>query len=68
MAGKPELVGIQEIAAMLGVAAMTPVEWRRRGKLPEPEWVISARPIWLRETIVEWARATGRWDEERMAG
>lgn len=57
---KAELVGIPEIAEMLGVVRATVDKWRRRGVLPAPGWVVGHAPIWEASEIRTWARATGR--------
>ena len=53
-------VGLQEIAARLGVAVETPKMWRKRGLLPPPRWTVAGRPAWPWEAILQWARDTGR--------
>lgn len=66
MSPKPDIIGAEDIAAMLGVQLQTVHRWRTRGRemgegaLPEPEWVIGGTPIWQRGTIVRWARQSGR--------
>lgn len=60
MSGKPELMGVAEVAALVGVKPGTVRIWRVRGDrmrhpLPEPDWIISGVPIWLGETIRAWA-------------
>lgn len=69
MAGKPDLVGLMEIAEMFGVELNTPRMWRKRGRLPEPDWMVSTTPVWYRRTIVAWAAETGRvLAGEKVAG
>lgn len=55
-----EPVGLLEIAERLGVRAQTARNWRTRGVLPAPAWVVSGMPAWEWTTIEEWARSTGR--------
>lgn len=55
-----DLVGTEEIAAMLQVERRTVNVWKQRERLPEPYAVISGTPIWLRDDIVAWAEETGR--------
>ena len=55
-----DVVGLGEIAELLGVAQATPWVWCTRGDLPEPDAIVSKTPIWHRERILEWARVTGR--------
>lgn len=58
------LIGLGEIAAMLQVKPKTPGIWRYRGVLPDPDMMVGNKPVWHRSTIVEWAKATGRWPHE----
>jgi hypothetical protein len=60
MTAKLDLVGLAEIAEMLGVHPVTVGKWRAKGVLPECDAELPKRPLWLRETIVAWARQTGR--------
>jgi predicted site-specific integrase-resolvase len=59
-----ELVGLVEIAERCGVARQTARQWRHRGLLPEPGWMVSGAPIWEWRTIEEWARSSGRVSED----
>ena len=54
------LVSTQEIAQRLGVKHQTVHTWRARGILPEPDFDLGVGPVWLWETIREWAVSTGR--------
>lgn len=61
---RPDLLGIEEVAAMLGVQPGTVRKWRVRGDrmrhpLPDPDWMISGVPIWLADTIRRWADERG---------
>ncbi len=58
------LVGALEIAALLGVRPETVHTWRYRRLLPEPLATVSGTPVWREDTIVEWARETGREKEQ----
>lgn len=60
VAPRAELVGIPEIAELLGRPRATVDKWRRRGVLPEPEWVIGHAPVWQASTVRQWATSTGR--------
>ena len=40
------LVGPQELACAFGVTQACIHQWRHRGRLPEPQWIISGVPIW----------------------
>lgn len=55
-----DLVGPDEVCAMLQVQRPTIAQWRHRGLLPAPDMVLSSLPIWHRSTIADWAAATGR--------
>ena len=54
------LLGLMEIADLLGVQHETCHRWRFRGIMPEPDWTVSGTPVWERATITAWARETGR--------
>ena len=49
-----KLVGLTEICDYTGLPRGTIDVWRHRGKLPEPDWIVSRRPIWREETITDW--------------
>lgn len=55
-----KLVGLVEIAELLGVRQQTAQVWRTRGVMPEPDFTVSGTPVWHRQSIVRWARQTGR--------
>jgi predicted DNA-binding transcriptional regulator AlpA len=56
-----ELVGLAEIAAMLGVSRQRADKILRTDEdFPEPQAILTAGRIWSREAVEEWARATGR--------
>lgn len=59
-----DLIGLTDIADMLGVKRETPGIWRYRGVLLEPDLVVGRKPMWLRERVVAWARETGRWPND----
>ena len=66
------VMGLREIAELLGTSTGYVGQMRIRGQrarangvvgdenLPEEDWTVSNRPLWRRETILRWARATGR--------
>jgi hypothetical protein len=60
MAAEVELVGLMEIAVMFDVRPATPYRWREREILPEPDFIVSDRPIWLLPTIEAWAHLNQR--------
>jgi predicted DNA-binding transcriptional regulator AlpA len=54
------LVGLTEIAEMLGVSRQYTDRLARKDDFPQPEAVITAGRIWRRDEIEAWARETGR--------
>jgi predicted DNA-binding transcriptional regulator AlpA len=54
------LVGLTEIAEMLGVSRQYTDRLVRQDGFPAPEAVITAGRIWSRDAIEKWAKATGR--------
>lgn len=56
-----EVVGLQEIAVLLGVDDRTPHAWLYRKRLPVPDFTtVNGLRAWKRKTIVKWAAETGR--------
>lgn len=55
-----EPVGIADIAKRLSVERRTVDQWRLRGVMPEPTWIVSGRPAWAWPVIEQWALDTGR--------
>ena len=53
-----DLVGVPEIAEMLGVSR--PSVWRyvRRNDFPQPEAQVSGKRLWKRVTVQRWAKRT----------
>jgi predicted DNA-binding transcriptional regulator AlpA len=53
-----DLVGVPEIAEMLGVSR--PSVWRyvRRADFPDPEAQVSGKRLWKRSAVERWARKT----------
>lgn len=49
-----ELVGVAEVAEMLGLDRGAVRSYRSRGYLPEPFVVLAMGPIWRREEIIDW--------------
>jgi predicted DNA-binding transcriptional regulator AlpA len=54
------VVGVPEIAALLGVAPTTPRSWIARGQLPQADMVVNGRSAWWAWRIIRWAQQTGR--------
>lgn len=55
-----EVVGLVEIAELLGVERATVRTWYSRGRLPEPDARLAATPVWRLTTIKQWIRQD-RW-------
>lgn len=55
-----DLVGLAEIAELVGVGRNTVDQWRRRGILPDPLTTVSGNPVWARQDIEAWALESGR--------
>lgn len=49
-----KLMGLREITELTGKPRRTVDTWRHRGQLPEPDWIVSGRPIWREKTIHDW--------------
>lgn len=55
------LVGVAEIASMLGISRQRVNEIvQTHSEFPRPEAELSAGRVWRRDVIEDWARATGR--------
>jgi hypothetical protein len=63
-ASAPELLGIAELAAMLGVSKQRASELARSAEFPRPRVTLKAGPVWTRASIVRymatWQRRPGR--------
>jgi len=55
-----ELVGVAEVAALLGVSTQRVDQLARTEGFPAPVAVLAAGRIWRRADIERWARRTGR--------
>lgn len=55
-----DLMGIAEIAQMLGLTRQRADQLSRDGAFPRPVADLKAGRIWSTEAIEEWARRTGR--------
>jgi chromosome partitioning protein len=61
MSAEQRLLGLSEVAELLGASRQTITNWRqRRQNFPSPIAELKSGPIWSREDIVEWAEETGR--------
>lgn len=54
------LMGIAEIADLLGVSRTRVHQLRKESALPDPYDSLAMGPVWLREDVERWARETGR--------
>ena len=52
-----ELLGLAEVAELLGVTKRTATRYAQRSDFPEPIARLRAGPIWLRKDVVAWARS-----------
>jgi predicted DNA-binding transcriptional regulator AlpA len=64
------LVGLAEVAQILGVTKRTATSYAQRPDFPEPLKRLAATPVWLSEDVAAWAEQTlpltrGRPPEDR---
>lgn len=59
------LLGPSEVAELLRVERDTVYTWKHRGRMCEPDFMISGGPVWRRSRIIAWAKETGRWPDGR---
>lgn len=71
----PNLLGVAEVATLLGVSKQRVNELKNAGRLPEPLATLASGPVWpepwLRRFVEEWGeRRSGRqgWLEKALAG
>jgi predicted site-specific integrase-resolvase len=50
------IVGLTELADLLGQNRDTVRQWYHRGKLPPADCVLAAGPVWRVSTIERWRR------------
>ncbi len=62
---KLELWGLEDVAGALGITAETAAVWRHRGKLPEPDWIVSGRPVWNAAQVRRWIERQGGGSPQR---
>jgi predicted DNA-binding transcriptional regulator AlpA len=53
-----DLVGVPEIADLLGTSRRTAFRYTRRGDFPEPAAQVRSKRLWQRPDVEKWARAT----------
>ncbi|MGW2871323.1 hypothetical protein [Kitasatospora sp. NPDC001225] len=56
----PVILGIQEVAQVLGTDQQAVSRWRNRKRIAEADLVLSGSPLWLLDTITADARERGR--------
>lgn len=54
------LVGVKEIAVLLGVSTQRVANMRATGGLPPPRWRVACGDLWDHADIVEWFTGRGR--------
>lgn len=59
----PELMGVAEIAELLGVSRQRVHQLRKVAGFPAPIAELSAGAIWERKAVEAWARASARLPE-----
>lgn len=53
-----EILGLAEIAAMLGVKKQVVTNWKsRKASFPKPMAILKSGPIWSQEAIAGWIEA-----------
>ena len=52
-----DLIGVSEVAKMLGVATNTAWRWSMRGDFPPPAVRLAAGRAWRRADVETWAKA-----------
>jgi chromosome partitioning protein len=69
MPSDDELMGLSEVAELLGVTRQTVANWRSRGKdFPQPTADLRSGPIWTRSAIIRWAADNSIEVRETPAG
>ncbi len=55
-----ELMGVAEVAKLLGVSSQRVSQLAAQESFPEPLARLAAGPVWERTDVEKWARGTGR--------
>jgi predicted DNA-binding transcriptional regulator AlpA len=58
MASELRVVGLTEVAALLGVSKRTASRYTARSDFPKPAAHLAMGPIWCEEEVAEWVRET----------
>ena len=53
---KPDLVGLAEVAEMLGTSRRQAIRWTQREDFPEPVARLRATRVWKRADVDRWAK------------
>jgi predicted DNA-binding transcriptional regulator AlpA len=56
MAPELRLLGLTEVAALLGVSKRTASRYTARSDFPKPAAHLAMGPIWLEEDVAKWIR------------
>jgi hypothetical protein len=62
MDAAPDIIDLPGISRLFQVEPATVLRWRTRQLLPEPNGYVSGAPWWIRDRIMVWGEATGRWN------
>jgi predicted DNA-binding transcriptional regulator AlpA len=52
----PELVGLAEVAELLGKSRRQAIRWTSQPGFPEPVARLRATPVWVEADVERWAR------------
>lgn len=63
----PELWGVAEIVAEIGVTKMTVQRWRARRDFPKPALELRMGPVWIADDVRAWAESVPRDRRGRVA-
>lgn len=63
---RERVLGVAEIAELLGVKAGTVHQWKKRDLLPPADMTVGGVAAYYEGSIVEWARCTGRLDRREI--
>jgi chromosome partitioning protein len=63
-----ELLGVAEVAELLGVTRQAVTNWKSRGNFPDPIANLKSGPVWGSSDVLDWAQAMGIEIVERSKG
>ena len=55
-----DLLGVAQVASLLGIADSTWRAYVARGQAPRPIYYLGAAPAWTREQLEEWQAVKGK--------